>query len=234
MIAAIARAATIILVPLIQVAATVLLWLAFMSPVMVFKDRLSLLTVNASTSGNGTDSIVFLGALGSCTQLDGQPPHCTPASLSPKYNFSALPSNAPVLSLSAPATVTLVFLVLSLALSTLFVLTFAWTSFSDTMRENGDKSKNSPMNHITSWFGFLGLLIGFTAFIDLRIWFGKAASDFKANAAAKASDGSAISATVGNGFYLVYVGYILHLIPVLIIFSKIASRHRKHIKMSVV
>ncbi|KAJ7597073.1 hypothetical protein C8J56DRAFT_306900 [Mycena floridula] len=218
MIAALAKAITLYLTPVLALAAIVLSLLAFAAPVLVLHDQVSLLSVTP-TSGDGPS--VFLGALGSCSRSANDAViNCTAPTISPIYDLSVLPVKAPQLLLSAPTPSTPVFMALAISLTIVFFFLFLLTTFSHKMGAKMAATFDRPMFHrATSWIGFLGFFIGITAFLVVRMWFGKSVTDFNSTVQFM-GNGPELVANLGNAFTMVWVAYAFYAMPLIVSMSK--------------
>ncbi|KAJ6519856.1 hypothetical protein C8R45DRAFT_1085797 [Mycena sanguinolenta] len=230
MIAGLSKAATLYLAPVLTLTAILLSLFAYLAPVLLLHDKVSLLAVTPSTAliQNATHAAavdgpsVFLGVLGSCSRPknDGSV-NCTSPTLNPSYDLSALPNSAPKLLLAAPTQATPVFLGLALACSIIFFITFTLISFRHKMGERMSTMLDNPMvQRLSAWLGFFGFMIGITSFLILRMWFGKAADDFNDSIILQGSDAPELIANVGNAFTMIWVAYSFYAVPLVISLSK--------------
>ncbi|KIY52771.1 hypothetical protein FISHEDRAFT_34614 [Fistulina hepatica ATCC 64428] len=198
--------------------ADLLVLFAFLSPVVMLHDQVSLLTVSPTNSSS--ESTVYLGVLGSCSRTSGTS-NCTNATLTPTYDLSALPDDAPTLLLTAPSASTPAFVVISLTFSAVFLFTFTSISFRHKMGKPGSVLERPAIQNFSAWIGFLGFFTGLTCFLILRMWFGKAVDDFN-NTITYMGDGApAVSASVGNAFVMVWVAYAFHSVPIISSLTKL-------------
>jgi len=226
MIASLSKTFTLYMAPLITLTAILLSLFAFLAPTIMLQDRVALLIVtpslsllnpaNSSTTVDGPS--VFLGALGSCSRShNAAPVNCTSPSLSPLYNLSVLPTNGANLSLSAPTAMAPVSIAIAIGLSILFFFSFTLISFHESMPPKVSAFFAKPQVQQTStWTGFFGFFIGITAFLVLRMWFGKAVEDFNAGIQAQGSSGAQLAATTGNAFTMIWVAYAFYAVPLVI------------------
>ena len=121
-------------------------------------------------------------------------------------DLSVLPSSAPSV-VNAPTTTTPAFIAVSLAFTIIFFFLFTLTSARSKLGEKLGAAMDKPGVHrATAWIGLLGFMIGFTSFLVIRMWFGKAVEDFN-DAILKGGDGSpALVAATSNGFVSEYIG----------------------------
>ncbi|KLO20286.1 hypothetical protein SCHPADRAFT_864278 [Schizopora paradoxa] len=230
MIAGLSKAVTLYLAPLLSLTALLLSLFAFISPVLVFSNQVSLLSVTPSTSltqPGGSSKVdgptVRLGALGSCSRPNNDSPlNCTSAVLNPVYDLSVLPNNAPNLLLSAPTSATPAFIAISLVLSTFFVLLFSLLSFRSKLPGKMGAVFDKPAIHSgVAWFGVFGFMTGLTSFLILRIWFGKSVDDFNIALLQSGSDAPDLVASVGSGFTLAWVAYAFLAVPIVASLAKL-------------
>jgi hypothetical protein len=59
---------------------------------------------------------------------------------------------------------------------------------------------------------------GLSGYLILRLWFSKAVEDFNATAAA---DKDGFSASIGNGFIMIWVAYAFYAVPLVCALSKL-------------
>ncbi|KAJ6610028.1 hypothetical protein B0H10DRAFT_2061674 [Mycena sp. CBHHK59/15] len=235
MIAGLSKAITLYLAPVLTIAAILLSLFAYLAPVLIFQDKVALLSVTPSTvlvqnSSHPVDGpSVFLGTLGSCSRPKNDADvNCTLATLSPTYDLSALPNSAPRLLLSAPTQATPVFLGLALACSIIFFMTFTLISFRHKMGAKMTAALDNPIaQRLSAWVGFFGFMIGITSFLILRMWFGKAADDFNNSIIMQRSQGPQLIASLGNAFTMVWVAYAFYAVPLIISLSKLNVKASK-------
>ncbi|KAI0043193.1 hypothetical protein FA95DRAFT_430146 [Auriscalpium vulgare] len=223
MIAGLSKAITLYLAPLLSLTSTILILFAFFAPTVLLHSQVSLLTVSPSsilTDPNASHGIdgpsIFLGALGSCSRQnnDGSV-GCEAASLSPKYDLSALPGTAPDL-LSAPTATTPVFIAISIVLSIIFFILFTLISLRASLGARLSAALDKPFLQRTSaWIGLLGFMIGLTAFLVIRMWFGKAVEDFNLAITKGGASAPQLIASTSNGFTMVWVAYAFYAVPLI-------------------
>ncbi|KAL0951136.1 hypothetical protein HGRIS_007872 [Hohenbuehelia grisea] len=245
MIAGLSKAITLYLAPLLLLTSVILSLFAYLAPTLLLHDRVALLTVTPSRYLISIDQSpvdgpsIFLGALGSCARTNNAGTvFCTAPTVSPKFDLSALPSDAPSLLLSAPTATTPVFIAIALACTTFFFIAFTLTSFRHKMGKFGNALDKPMLHRVTAWIGFFGFFIGaclmvlelnmsltqnlgFTAFLILRMWFGKAVDDFNTSIISRAPQAPALIASTGNGFIMVYVAYAFHAVPLIVSLAKL-------------
>ncbi|OJT12945.1 hypothetical protein TRAPUB_10510 [Trametes pubescens] len=211
MIAGLSKAINLYLAPLLALTSFILILFSYLAPIIIFPTGVSLLTVSPSLqltdahSSQGVDGpSVFLGALGSCTRpTNDASVTCTAPTVSPQYDLSVLPSNAPDL-LSAPTATTPAFIAVSLVFTAIFFLIFTMTAFRGKMGKFGNTFDKPAVQRATAWIGLLGFLIGITSFLVLRMWFGKAVEDFNRDISKEGADAPQLIAATSNGFISTY------------------------------
>ncbi|KAF5356191.1 hypothetical protein D9756_004302 [Leucocoprinus leucothites] len=225
----ISKAVALYLAPVLALTATILSLLAFLAPTLFLHDRVALLTVAPSTelvqpgpSSGGVDGpSVFLGSLGSCARTDnGASLNCTFPSVSPQYDLSVLPKNAPTMLLYAPAASTPVFISIALALDVAFLITFTLISLRHKMGKAGGALGTPLLQNVSAGIGFMGFMIGLTSFLVLRMWFGKAVQDFNSSIQAQGAQGPKLVANTGNAFTMIWVAHAFWVVPVMIALTK--------------
>jgi len=229
MIAGLSKAINQYLAPLLSLTSLVLILFTFLSPVVMLPTQVALITVSPSTeltqpgSSKSIDGpSVFLGALGSCGRKNSAAAvNCTSPTISPTYDLSALPGNAPGF-LNAPTASTPAFVAVSLAFTVLFFLLFTFTCFRNKLGKAGAFLDRPGVQRATAWIGLLGFLIGLTSFLVIRMWFGKAVEDFNTAILNGGSSSPQLVANTSNGFVMVYVAYAFYAVPVV---SSLAKLH---------
>jgi len=235
MIAGLSKAATLYLTPALALTAVLLSLFAFLAPAVMLQDRVALLTVtpsNALFPGQSTNvdgPSVFLGTLGSCSRhTNSAPVNCTLPTVSPAYDLSALPGNAPSLLLSPPAPSSAVFIAVAISFSALFFFMFTATSFRHKMGEKVSSALDRPLiQRLSAWIGVFAFMIGLTSFAVIRMWFGKAVQDFNNFIVAQGNNGPKLLAEVGNGFTMVWVAYAFHAAPLVVALAKLNVKATK-------
>ncbi|OBZ79151.1 hypothetical protein A0H81_01175 [Grifola frondosa] len=170
---------------------------------------------------------VFMGALGSCSRPSNEAGvNCTAPTVSPKYDLSVLPSNAPDL-LSAPTATTPAFIAVSLAFAILFFILFTLTSFHEKMGKFGARLDKPVIHRLTAWIGFLGFMIGITSFLVLRMWFEKAVEDFNDDVSKDGSGAPQLVAFTSNGFVMVWIAYAFYAVPSSALLPNFMSRQAR-------
>ncbi|RPD82584.1 hypothetical protein L226DRAFT_607687 [Lentinus tigrinus ALCF2SS1-7] len=219
MIAGLSKAFNLYLAPVLSLTAFILILFSYLAPVILFPDQVALLTVSPSEGNDGPS--VFLGALGSCERSNHDATvTCTPPTVSPTYDLSVLPSNAPDL-LSAPTATTPAFIAVSLAFTIIFFFLFTMTSFRGKMGKFGNVFDKPAIQRTTAWIGLLGFLIGITSFLVIRMWFGKAVEDFNRDITEDGSGAPQLVASTSNGFIMVWVGFAFYAVPVVCSLAKL-------------
>ncbi|KAH9982502.1 hypothetical protein BGW80DRAFT_1433862 [Lactifluus volemus] len=222
MIAGLSKSVTLYLAPVLSLTSLFLILFAYAAPALLLHSKVALLVVSPSSmlmnsSSRAIDGpTVFLGALGSCSRPNNKGPvTCTPPTLSPTYDLSALPPNVPKL-LDAPTTSTPAFIAISIGFSTIFLILFTLISLRASLGPKLSATLERPALHRASaWLGFLGFLIGLTSFLILRMWFGKAVEDFNTGIAQGGSNAPQLIAQTSNGFTMAWVGYAFFAVPVI-------------------
>ncbi|KAF8078589.1 hypothetical protein FPV67DRAFT_1443924 [Lyophyllum atratum] len=236
MIAGLSKATTLYLAPLLALTAILLSVFAFLAPVVMLHAQVALLTVTPSTSliqqrpDEGVDGpSLFLGLLGSCSRVTNTASlNCTSPTLSPAYDLSVLPKNAPSLLLSPPSATTPAFVAVALGFSVSFFITFTLISFRHKMGEKISATLDKPMiQRVSAWVGFFGFLIGLTSFLIIRMWFGKAVHDFNSSIEVQGLQGPKLIATTGNAFTMAWVAYAFYAVPVIVSLSKLNVKATK-------
>lgn len=224
----ISKAIALYLAPVLALTATILSLLAFLAPTLLLHDRVALVTVFPSTElsqSGSTQSVdgpsVFLGSLGSCARpYNDAPVECTFSSVSPQFDFSSLPKNAPTNLLSAPGPSTPVFISVALALDVAFLITFTVLLLRHKVPGKVGNALGTPLlQNVSAGIGFMGFMIGLTAFLILRMWFGKAVQDFNLSIQAQ-NQGLKLVAEVGNAFTMIWVAHAFWVVPVMIALTK--------------
>jgi len=220
MIAALAKAITLYLAPVLALTAIILSLFAYLAPTILLHDQVALLTVAPNQPVDGPS--LFLGVLGSCARPDSAANiNCTAPSVSPVYDLSVLPSQAPQLLLTAPPASTPVFIAIAIAFSLMFLIIFVLTSFRHKFGEKMSAALERPFIHrAAGWIGFFGFFIGITSFLIARMWFGKAADDFNQSVDLMGNSGTTLVANLGNAFTMVWVAYAFYAVPLIVAMSK--------------
>ena len=95
-----------------------------------------------------------------------------------------------------------------------FFITFALISFRSKLGTKLNESLDKPLiQRISAWIGVLGFVIGITAFLIVRMWFGKAAQDFNASisfSVSQSDDAPDLKVVIGNGFTSASLFFLLH------------------------
>jgi len=236
MIAGLSKAVILYLAPVLTLTAILLSMFAFLAPAAMLHDRVALLTVTPSTSlikpgpSQGVDGpSIFLGVLGSCSRINNSAGvNCTSPTISPVYDLSVLPGNAPQLVLSAPAASAAAFIAVALSFSILFFITFTLISFRDKMGAGLSSVLDKPLlQNLSAWIGFLGFMIGLTSFLILRMWFGKAVQDFNTSIMVQGGQAPELVAEAGNAFTMVWVAYAFYAVPIIVSLAKLNVKPAK-------
>ncbi|KAI0322715.1 hypothetical protein OF83DRAFT_1048815 [Amylostereum chailletii] len=223
MIAGFSKVVTLYLAPVLSLTSIILILFAFLAPSVLLNDKVSLLVVSPSSvltdpsSDSGVDGpTLFLGALGSCSRPNKDASvTCAVPTLSPNYDLSNLPSNAPDL-LSAPTATTPVFIAISIGFTIIFFFLFALISLRAKLGAKLSAALDRPViQRLSAWIGLFGFMIGLTSFLVLRMWFGKAVEDFN-KAISKGGDGAPeLVASTSNGFTMAWVAYAFYAVPLI-------------------
>ncbi|KAH9077840.1 hypothetical protein EDB83DRAFT_2346467 [Lactarius deliciosus] len=223
MIAGLSKAVTLYLAPVLSLTSLLLILFAYTAPTLLLHSKVALLVVSPSleltnsSSSQGVDGpTVFLGALGSCSRPnDKGSVTCTPPTVSPTYDLTVLPQNSPDL-LTAPTATTPVFIAIAIGLSIVFFVIFTLISLRANLGARLAAALDRPMLHRASaWVGLLGFMIGLTAFLVIRMWFGKAVEDFNKAITQSGSGAPHLIAQTANGFTMVWVGYAFYAVPLI-------------------
>ncbi|KAI0348000.1 hypothetical protein BDW22DRAFT_1350129 [Trametopsis cervina] len=221
MMQGLSKAINLYLAPLLSLTSFILILFAYLAPVLMLQTRVALLTVTPSSAltqptgdGHSVDGpSVFLGPLGSCERANNNAAtNCSTLTISPHYDLSVLPSNAPDL-LTAPTVSTPVFIAISLAFTIMFFFTFTFTAFRSKLGKLGPIFDKPAVQRFTAWIGLLGFLTGLTSFLVLRMWFGKAVEDFNNLILKGGSNSPQLVANTSNGFVMIYVGFAFYAVP---------------------
>jgi len=223
MIAGLSKAVTLYLSPILALTSILLVLFAFLAPSVLLHSQVALLVVSPSLdltnpkSSSGVDGpTLFLGALGSCSRPNNDGPEsCKSPTLSPEYDLSALPGNAPDL-LTAPTATTPSFIAVSIGFSIIFFILFSLISLRAKLGARLSAALDKPLlQRISAWIGLLGFMIGLTAFLVIRMWFGKAVEDFNKAISDEGSSGPQLIANTSNGFIMVWVAYAFYAVPLI-------------------
>jgi len=230
MISGLSKAITLYLAPLLALTAILLSLFAYLAPTLLLHDQVALVTVVPSmalvqaNASHGLDGpSVFMGVLGSCSKASNSAKvNCTASSVSPQYDFSVLPGDAPEDLLSAPTATTPVFIAVAISFSILFFLSFTLISLRHKMHPKvAGILENPTLQRLSAWVGFFGFLVGLTSFLIIRMWFGKAVDDFNASIISQGQQGPKLIATTGNAFTMVWVAYAFYAVPVITSLTKL-------------
>jgi len=77
------------------------------------------------------------------------------------------------------------------------------------------------VQRFSAWIGFFGFFFGLTAFVILRMLFGKTVDDFNNTIVSLGAEGPQLVATNGNGFTMVWVAYAFYAVPVITSLAKL-------------
>lgn len=223
MISNLSKAATLYLAPVLSLTSFFLVLFAYVAPTIILHSRVALLVVSPSlqlSDPSSTKEIdgptVFLGLLGSCSRPNNNGPvTCTPSTVSPTYDLSALPKNAPDL-LTAPTATTPVFIAIAIAFSALFLIIFTMISLRGNLGPKLSTMLDRPTFHRASaWLGLLSFMIGLTSFLVVRMWFGKAVEDFNRGIQEAGNNAPQLIAATSNAFTMAWVAYAFYAVPVI-------------------
>ncbi|KAI0963535.1 hypothetical protein AcW1_000583 [Taiwanofungus camphoratus] len=226
MIAGLSKAINTILAPILSLTSLLLILFAYLSPTLMLQTRVALLTVSPSTSlvkSNSSQGVdgpsVFLG---SCSRPNNEAGvTCIAPTVSPTYDLTVLPANAPDL-LAAPTATTPAFIAVSLAFAVMFFIMFTLTTHRGKLGRFGAPFDKPLMQRATAWIGFLGFMLGLVAFVVLYMWFAKAVQDFNDDIIREGSDAPQLIAATSNGFVMVWVAYSFYAVPLV---SSLAKLH---------
>ncbi|KAG6381202.1 hypothetical protein JVT61DRAFT_5605 [Boletus reticuloceps] len=229
MLTNISKATTLYFTPVLMLTSLFLILFAYLAPVVMLHSQVSLLTVVPSSvlTQPGSNQIVdgpsmFVGMLGSCAKPNNSATLiCTSPSISPVYNASVFTSNTPSSVLAAPPTVAPAFLATSLAFSMIFFIMFTGISFRHLMGKAGNVWENPMVQRASAWIGIGSFLVGLASFLIIRIYFGKAASDFNQSIQGQGANGPQLIADTSNAFTMVWVGYAFFAVPVVVSLAKL-------------
>ncbi|KAI0704859.1 hypothetical protein BC835DRAFT_1410191 [Cytidiella melzeri] len=229
MIQGFSKAINQFLAPLLSLTSLLLILFAYLAPVVMLQTQVALLTVTPSASltepagdaGSVDGPSIFLGPLGSCERPNNAAAtNCSMPSVSPHYDLSVLPSNAPDL-LNAPTATTPVFIAISLAFTMIFFMLFTMTALRSKLGKLGPFFDKPSVQRYTAWIGLFGFMIGFTSFLVIRMWFGKAVEDFNAAILKGGADSPQLVANTANGFVMIYVGFAFYAVPLVCSLAKL-------------
>ncbi|KAN0100653.1 hypothetical protein V8E55_000637 [Tylopilus felleus] len=229
MLANISKATTLYLTPVLMLTSLFLILFAYLAPAVMLRSQVSLLTVTPSTvlTLPGSNQVVdgpsmFIGLLGSCTKPNRTVAlTCTSPSISPIYNTLVFTSNTPSSVLAAPPTVAPAFLATSLAFTVVFFIMFTGISFRHLMGKAGNVWENPMVQRVSAWIGIASFLVGLASFLIIRMYFGKAASDFNQSIQGQGTHGPQLIANTSNAFTMVWVGYAFFAVPVVVSLAKL-------------
>lgn len=229
MLADLSKATTIYLTPILMLAAVFLILFAYLAPAAMLHGQVALLTVTPSTvltqpgSNQQVDGpTLFAGLLGSCSKPNNAAGlTCTVPSISPTYNMSVFTSNTPSSVLAAPPATTPGFLAVALAFTFIFFFMYTAISFRHLMGKAGGFWEKPVVQRVSAWIGIGSFLVGLASFLIIRMYFGKAASDFNQSIQGQGTNGPQLIADTSNAFTMVWVGYAFFAIPVIVSLAKL-------------
>jgi len=112
----------------------------------------------------------------------------------------------------------------------IFFITFTLISFRHKMGPKLSVALDKPMvQRLSAWVGFIGFLIGITAFLIIRMWFGKAVQDFNASIAAQGKNSPQLIANLGNAFTMAWVAYAFYAVPIIASLAKLNVTATKNV-----
>ncbi|KAI6047596.1 hypothetical protein EDC04DRAFT_2886436 [Pisolithus marmoratus] len=228
MLADLSKATTIYLTPILMLTAVFLILFAYLAPAAMLHGQVALLTVTPSTvltqpgSNQQVDGpTLFAGLLGSCSKPNNAAGlTCTMPSISPTYNMSVFTSNTPSSVLSAPPATTPTFLAIALGFTFVFFFMYTAISFRHLMGKAGGfwEKPVRAKGICLDWDLFV---LGLASFLIIRMYFGKAASDFNQSIQGQGTNGPQLIANTSNAFTMVWVGYAFFSIPVVVSLAKL-------------
>ncbi|KAF8560387.1 hypothetical protein OG21DRAFT_1594295 [Imleria badia] len=229
MLADISKATTLYFTPVLMLTSLFLILFAYLAPVVMLHGQVSLLTVTPSSvlTQPGSNQVVdgpsmLIGLLGSCAKPNNSGAlTCTSPSIAPLYNASVFTSNTPSSVLAAPPTVAPAFLATSLAFSIIFFIMFTGISFRHIMGKAGNVWERPMVQRASAWIGISSFLVGLASFLIIRMYFGKAASDFNQSIQGQGANGPQLIANTSNAFTMVWVGYAFFAVPVVVSLAKL-------------
>jgi len=230
MIDNLSTAAALYLAPTLSLVSFLLTLFALLSPTAMLHKQVALLVVSPSnalfspTQGSkGVDGPTLrLGLLGSCGQHSNNGDvACTVTNLSPVYDTSVLPGNSNPDVLGALPSSAPVAVLVALVMSTLFFILFALITLRGRLGKLGGALSRPTISRASAWLGLLGFLIGMTAYLVLRLWFGKLADDFNQGIIKQGSKGPQLIATVGNAFTMAWVAHAFTAVPLVCAMTKL-------------
>ncbi|KAF9257500.1 hypothetical protein L218DRAFT_110409 [Marasmius fiardii PR-910] len=197
--------------PILALAGVALPLFASLAPVILFKGQLSLFTVTPKGTQNGAS--IFVGALGSCSRArSGADLDCTGASFSPKYDLSAFPNSAPLVVISPPPAAVPIFVAISLVCTFVFLITFTLLSLRRHLPDLAKSLSKPSFLQFNACIGFFGWFIGLITFLIMRLWFGKATTDFNRSI----GNNGQFVASDSNAFIMAWFAYGFLGIPVIL------------------
>jgi hypothetical protein len=232
MIAALSKTVTLYLSPILGLTSLLLSLFAFLAPTLMLQGQVALLTVTPSDSlfiqagakgsGNVDGPTLFLGPLGSCSKPRNDAPlNCTAANINPIYDLSSLPESLPSLPLTTPPSQSALFLAASIAISVLFLFSFTLISLRHKLPAKfGAFFEKPAVQQTSAWIGFIGFMIGLTAVLVMRMWWGKVVGDFNMGVV-KSGDNIKVIAQTSNAFTMFWVAYAFLAVPLIISMAKL-------------
>ncbi|KAL4069578.1 hypothetical protein V8B97DRAFT_2008118 [Scleroderma yunnanense] len=247
MLADLSKATTVYLTPILMLTALFLILFAYLAPAAMLHGQVALLTVTPSTfltqpgSNQQVDGpTMFAGLLGSCSKPNNAASlYCISPSISPTYSSysrqpavsdphltelidtSVFTSNTPSSVLAAPPAATPAFLAVALAFTVVFFVMYTGISFRHLMGKAGGVWEKPMVQRISAWIGMCSFVVGLASFLIIRMYFGKAASDFNQSIQGQGTNGPQLIANISNAFTMIWVGYSFFAIPVIVSLAKL-------------
>jgi hypothetical protein len=89
------------------------------------------------------------------------------------------------------------------------------------MGKAGNVWENPMVQRVSAWIGIASFLVGLASFLIIRMYFGKAASDFNQSIQGQGTHGPQLIANTSNAFTMVWVGYAFFAVPVVVSLAKL-------------
>jgi len=89
------------------------------------------------------------------------------------------------------------------------------------MGKAGNVWEKPIVQQVSAWIGISSFLVGLAAFLIVRMYFGKAADDFNQSIQGQGVNGPQLIANTSNAFTMVWVGYALFAVPVVVSLAKL-------------
>ncbi|TFL03082.1 hypothetical protein BDV98DRAFT_565382 [Pterulicium gracile] len=230
MIAALSKTITLYLSPIMGLTSLLLGLFAFLAPSIMLAGKVAMLTVTpsdalfpASPSSGGIDGpTLIIGPLGSCSKLNNDAPLvCLPPSFNPAYDLSVFSDELPTLPFSTPLAGTALFIAASLVLSVFFLISFTLITLRHKLPGKfGAVFEKPAVQRTSAWIGFAGFMIGLTAVLVMRMWWGKVVGDFNLGVIREGDEHKVIAQT-SNAFTMFWVAYAFLGVPLVISMAKL-------------